>query len=306
MRASPVVSAPVSALVLALMLGGCARENDGRFTEAEEPEPSATISTLSPLPTPEPAPATDTLIAQMRQSSIDVLQGQMQVWIDNDTGRDVTPTRIIYRDPRLPRPLVGENLRLDPAQSERGYPLALPKIPNCDAQRRPGRLTVAYAGRVNEVVVDDPTDVVGRFLAIRCQELRLAEVADVSWSDEVPADRPGEGGVGTLTLMIRPTGVPGRTLTIDTVAGSHLLSSADVPPVWEPGQSIASDGPVTEIGLALKPARCDDHAFIEGGGATAFRVRFTLDGEPGEVLLRMSPSGGGNAIAFALESCGLL
>lgn len=296
---------PGLVLSVTLALGGCAREGDDRFTEADEPEPSASISTLSPLPTPEPPPPSDRLIAQMRQSSIDVLNDQMQVWIDNDTTRDVTPTRIVYRDPRLPRPLVGENLRLNPAQSERGYPLALPKLPDCDARRQPGRLEVAYAGRVDEIVVDDPTDVVGRFLAIRCAELELAEVADVSWSDEVPADRPGEGGVGTLTLVVRPTGVPGRTLTIDTVAGSHLLSSADVPPVWEPGRTITSDGPVTEIGLPLEPARCDDHAFIEGGGATAFRLQYTLDGEQGEVLLRMSPSGGGNAIDFARESCGL-
>lgn len=290
---------------LTLALGGCAHENDGRFTDSTEPEPSTSISTLSPLPLPESPPPTGRLIAEMRQSSLDVLQGQMQVWIDNDTASDVTPIRIIYRDPRLRRFVLGENLRLNPAQSERGYPLPLPKVPDCDAPRGPGRLTVAHDGRVDELVVSDPTDVVGRFLAIRCQELRLAEVADVSWSDEVPADKPGEGGVGTLTLVVRPTGVPGRQLTIDSVAGSHLLSSADVPPVWEPAQTIASDGPVAEIDLPLEPARCDDHAFMEGGGATTFRLRFTLDGEPGEVLLRMSPSGGGNAIEFARESCGL-
>ena len=38
----------------------------------------------------------------------------MEVWIGNDTRRDVTPTRILYSDPRFRRPVPGERLRLTP------------------------------------------------------------------------------------------------------------------------------------------------------------------------------------------------
>ena len=130
-------------------------------------------------------------------------------------------------------------------------------------------------------------------------------MADLSWSDDVPDDGSGKGAVGTLTLLIRPTGTPGRELVINRVAGSHLLNSATGPEAWAPDLRVAGDDPPTRLDLAMKPSRCDGHAFSEGGNASAFRVSFTLDGEPGEVLLRMSPEGMGNALDYARRSCGL-
>jgi hypothetical protein len=299
LRAAALVPLFVAALT------GCGGDDE----PAAEPAAPATtpIPTLSPLPQPEDPPATGRLIADMRQSSIDVSLGRMQVWIDNDTNRDVTPTRIVYRDSRLPRPLIGDRLRTNPAQSERGYPLYLPARPRCDAPPGKGRgsLEVRYAGNVDRVRVQDPTDVVGRFLEVRCQELALAEVAGLSWSDDVADDGAGKGAVGTLTLFVRPTGVAGHELVIDRIAGSHLLNSAEGPDAWKPGLRIAGDDPPTRIDLPLKPSRCDGHAFLEGGNATAFRVSFTLDEKPGEILLRMSPKGMGNALGFARASCGL-
>ena len=140
---------------------------------------------------------------------------------------------------------------------------------------------------------------------MRCEELALAAVADVRWSDEVPDDGSGEGAIGTLTLLITPTGVPGHELVIDHISGSHLLNSSEGPEAWAPNLHIAGDDPPTQIELPVKPSRCDGHAFLEGGGATAFRVAFVLDGKPGEILLRMSPEGMGNALGFAKASCGL-
>ena len=248
----------------------------------------------------------------MRQSSIDASLGQMEVWVDNDTTKPLTPARLAYRDPRLAEPLLGERLRTDPSRSERGYPLILPRTPACDDDVDPtslagsGRLTITREnGDVTTVEVEDVTDVVGRYLTTRCEELALARVADVAWSARVPLDRPGRGAVGTLTLVVRPTGEPGHRLVVDGVAGSHLLASAAQPPVWAPHRRIDGDGPVTRIHLPLAPTRCDDHAFMEGGGATAFRVAFRLDGQRGEILLRMSQAGAAAALDFARESCGL-
>lgn len=293
-----------------MLLAGCGDGNDGTDNAgAESASPSETsVPTLSPLPYPEDPPPSGKLLGDMRQSSIDVALGRMQVWIDNDTTRDVTPTRIVYRDPRLAKPLIGDNLRTNPAQSERGYYLYLPAEPPCDdvpGKAESGTVEVTYDGRTDTVPVTDPTDVVGRFLIVRCQELALAAVADVRWSDQVPDDGSGVGAIGTLTLLITPTGVPGHELVIDHVSGSHLLSSSEGPAAWAPDLRVASDDPPTEIALPVKPSRCDVHAFLEGGGATAFRVAFVLDGSPGEILVRMSPDGMGNALGFAKGSCGL-
>ncbi|MDQ4051167.1 MAG: hypothetical protein M3237_00505 [Actinomycetota bacterium] len=292
-----------------LLLTGCGGGDD---TEAGTPpdsrSSSTSIPTLSPLPYPEEPPPSGRLIADMRQSSIDVSLGRMQVWIDNDTTHDVTPTRITYRDPRLGRPLLGDNLRTNPAQSERGYPLYLPERPPCPespGRAESGTLEIRYAGRVDRVPVTDPTDVVGRFLQVRCQELALAEVADIRWSDEVPDDGSGKGAVGTLTLLIRPTGAAGHELVINRVSGSHLLNSPEGPDAWAPDLRVAGDDPPSRLELPMKPSRCDGHAFLEGGNATAFRVAFTLDGEPGEILLRMSPQGMDHALGYARRACGL-
>ncbi len=243
----------------------------------------------------------------MRQSSIDASLARMQVWIDNDTDHDVTPTQIIYRDPRLAQPLLGDNLRTNPAQSERGYPLPLPRQPRCDGPgtAESGTLEIRYAGHTDRIPVTDPTDVLGRYLSGRCEEIAVAEVATLRWSNQVPDDGSGEGAIGTLTLVIRPTGAPGHTLVIDRVAGSHLLSYADGQESWAPGQVVRGEDPPSRIDLAMRPARCDGHAFAEGGSATAWRIAFTLDGKAGDILLRMSPEGMGNAISYALRSCGL-
>ena len=66
-----------------------------------------------------------------------------------------------------------------------------------------------------------------------------------------------------------------------------------------------ADRPTT-IDLPLKPTRCDAHAFAESGGATAFKIGLHLDGEAGQITLRMTPAGAANAINYARASCGLL
>jgi hypothetical protein len=228
----------------------------------------------------------------------------MEVWIANDTTHDVTPTRIRYRDRRFRAPIPGERLRLDPARSERGYPLPLPPLPACGRTARAGTVEVTYGGRTVTLRVQDETDIVQRYVDARCLELAVADVADVRFADEVPADRPGEGSTGTLTLVLRPRGVPGHVLTIDSVGGTPLLGAADGRP-WRPRARVTSDGPVQRIELPVQPARCDDHVFMESGGATAFLVHLHLDGEPGQLVLRMSPAGASAAIAFARDSCGL-
>ncbi|UMG92704.1 hypothetical protein [Nocardioides sp. TF02-7] len=51
--------------------------------------------------------------------------------------------------------------------------------------------------------------------------------------------------------------------------------------------------------------RCDSHAFLEAGGATAFRLTLRVGGRTGRFVLRMSPAGGRAAIDHGLETCHL-
>lgn len=289
---------------------GTGGPDGGRISPSDTGVPTITVSAL-----PEPPP-TGELIADMRQSSRDAAAGRMQVWIDNDTLEDVTPTRITYADPRFRTELTGERLREIPARSTRGFPLTLPARPTCGASNDApveldaplGSVTVEHAGGTETLAVADETDVAGRYTRARCLEIAIGDVVRLSWSDQVTAGDPTAtpvGGEGELVLVLEPTGKPGPELRIETVSGTPILSPVGTD-AWRPDVAISGDDEPLRVPLPLKPTRCDAHAFAESGGATAFKVGLRLGGEPGQITLRMTPEGAANAIAFARASCGML
>ena len=293
--------------VLLLALTSCGGDDPGPSSgSAPENSPSSSIYTLTPIPLPDPPPPTGKLLADMRQSSRDAAANRFEVWIYNDTAETITPTKVTYSDGRFRTELPGTRLRDIPSQSERGFPIYQPEQPACASHATSGEVTVEYGDETVTVPVEDETDVVGRYTSARCLEIAIGQVATLSWDDTVPAD--GAGGVGangTLTLVVQTTGVAGPALTIDTVSGTPVLSPVGTD-VWRPEVTITGDQPPQRIDLPLKPTRCDAHAFAESGGATAFKIGLHLDGEPGQITLRMSPAGAANAIDFARASCGML
>jgi hypothetical protein len=292
--------AVVTALLLALILAACG----GASTEKPLPAPSRSgIRTLSPLPVPPTPPATGRLFADMRQSSLDVALGQMQVWVRNDTRHDLRPTRIVYTDGRFSRPLSATRLRTIPSRHERGYPIALPARPVCDSRATHGTLQVWYGGHSESLRVSDETDVPGRYLDARCQELAVSRVAHLSWSDRVRVEARDGKQVGVLRLLVRPTGRGDGSLRIETVSGTPMISTAGGE-VWRPGLTVRSTDPPTHVDLDMQPARCDDHVFMEGGGGTAFKIGLTVDGQPADILVRMSGAGAAQAISYVREACG--
>jgi hypothetical protein len=289
-------------LVGLLLVTGCS--DDGSGDAAPEPTPSGSVRTLSPLPMPTRPPPSGELHADMRQSSRDAAAGRMEVWIDNDTAAEITPVRVTYRDPRFRTVLPGTRLRPVPSQSERGFQIYLPPRPACDHPGGTGTVTVEYGDATTTVPVEDSTDVAGRFTTARCLERAIDQVAELSWDDEIPFSGK-TGDPGTLTLVVRPTGKDGPDLVIDTVSGTPILAPVGSD-VWRPDVTIHGTDAPSRVDLPIKPNRCDDHAFLESGGATAFKIGLHLDGRPGQITLRMSVPGAKNAIDFAKASCGNL
>ena len=285
----------------ALVLTACAGSSP-----SAGPEPSPSISTLTALPMPDMGPPPGKLVADLRQASRDSALGRFQVWIGNGLRREINPTSIRYIDPRLRAAIPGERLRANPSDAERGYPLALPARPRCGVRTgpAPGSVAMAFDGRTVRIPVEDEADVVARYVASRCLELAASQIADLSFADQVPVDGSGKGSVGTLVLVARPTGRTGQALTIETVGGTPVLT-AKGSGVWRPRAKVRGNGPTRRIRLPVVPIRCDDHAFLEAGGATAFIVHLRLSARSGDLLLRMSDEGAGNAIRFARDSCGL-
>ena len=152
-------------------------------------------------------------IADMRQSSRDAAAGRMEVWIDNDTAEDVTPTRITYVDGRFRTPLEGTRLREIPSQSTRGFQFLLPARPTCgdsndveatsSTRSAPSRSRTARPPRPSRSPTRPTSPAATRGPA--ASRSRSARSPTLSWSDQVTPGDPTEvevGSNGTLTLVL--------------------------------------------------------------------------------------------------------
>ena len=294
-----------------MLTASCGGDDEPDSSSAgPEPSPSSSIFTLTPVPLPEEPPPTGTLIADIQQSSRDAALNRFQVWVDNDTEADITPTRVTYHDDRFREPLVAGRLRDIPSQARRGFTITEPDRPACDNTATSGTVTVEYLSdgepQVQTVPVSDEAEVVARIVSARCLEQAVAEVAQLRWADEVKASGDGgKGSTGTLTLIVDTTGRPGATLTIDSIVGNPVLSPTPGG-VFQADLTITGDQPPRRVEVPIKPTRCDAHAFSESGSAAAFAINLRLDGEPGQIVLRMSPQGAVNAVGYGKASCGEL
>jgi hypothetical protein len=293
-----------------LLLAACGGDDSGAAASGPEPSPSKSLFTLTPVPLPDEPPPSGTLIADIEQSSRDGAANRFQVWVDNDTDREIVPTRVTYTDDRFRSPLPGTRLRAIPSQSRRGFPIYQPDQPACGSTATSGTVTVEYTEdgepQSTTVPVSDEAEVVDRITSARCLELAIDQVAHLSWADEVTASGDGgKGSVGTMTLVVDTTGRPGSTLVIDSIVGNPVLSPGDRG-VFDAQLTITGDQPSQRVPVPLRPTRCDAHAFGESGSFAAFALNVHVDGDPGQFVLRLSPAGAANALEYAKASCGFL
>ena len=293
-----VARAFVGALLGVLVLGGCA--SSGSESAAPSSPSSSPVKTLTMLPAPEKTLSGE-LTAELQQSSRDVALGRFQVWITNGLQEDIRPRRIVYRDALLTKPVEGERLRGIPSGSYRGYPLELIE-PTCGGEEAGATVTVFYGGESVEIPVDDETQVVGRWSKERCAERAIERVAALEWSPGMRIEGSGADAVALFRLTAHPTGRDG-SYTIDTVTGTPLYTSADGD-FWTVDEKVSGKGADTTIELPTQPARCDIHAFGSATGGTTFFVNVTIDGEPAQVRIAMSPEVTDEAFSYAAEVCG--
>ena len=189
-----------------------------------------------------------------------------------------------------------------PSGSYRGYPLELVE-PTCGGEETGATVTVTYGpGDSVEIPVDDETQVVGRWSKERCAERAIERVAALEWSPGMRIEGSGADAVALFRLTAHPTGRDG-SFTIDTVTGTPLYTSADGD-FWTVDEVVTGTGPETTVELPAQPARCDVHAFGSATGGTTFFVNVTIDGEPAQVRIAMSPEVTDEAFSYAAEVCG--
>jgi hypothetical protein len=295
------------------LLAGCGGHDERGPSAAPAPSPTTSLYTLTPVPLPPKPPPSGKLLADIEQSSRDGAAHRFQVWIDNDTDATITPTKVTYHDARFQGPLEATRLRDIPSQARRGFQIAEPDRPACGdtAKSGPsGTVTVDYVvggeHKTTTVPVSDEAEVVQRLASSRCLELTIDTIARLSWADEVTASGDGgKGSVGTMSLVVDTTGRPGPTLVIDSIAGNPVLSPGERG-VFDANLTITGDQPPQRVSVPVKPTRCDAHAFGESGSFAAFALNVHVDGEPGQLVLRMGPTAAANAIAYAKAACGFL
>ena len=255
------------------------------------------------LPAPERT-LSGTLTAELQQSSRDVALGRFQVWITNGLPRGIKPRRIVYQDALLTRPVLGGRLRPIPSGAYRGYTLDLVE-PVCGQTPGKATVTVTYDDDVETFPVDDETGVVERWADERCDEIAVERIADLEWTSGIEVQGSGSDAVALFRLTATPTGrAGGGELTVDTVGGTPLFTSADGD-FWTVGQRVRSDGPVVTMELPAQPARCDSHAFGAATGGTTFFVNITIgQSRPAQIRLAMSPEVTAEAFEYASEVCG--
>ena len=303
-----VCGALMASLAL-VALAGCSSADsgpgDGAGAADPTSAPSSPTKTLTMLPAPEKT-LSGTLTAELQQSSRDVALGRFQVWITNGLAREIKPRRIVYKDALLTRPVLGGRLRPIPSGAYRGYTLDLVE-PRCGGKRSPASVTVTYDDDVESFPVEDETGVVERWSHERCDEIAIERIAHLEWTPGIEVQGSGSDAVALFRLTATPTGRPGGAITIDTVGGTPLFTSADGD-FWTVGQRVRSDGPAVTMELPAQPARCDSHAFGSATGGTTFFVNLTIGtgqaARAGQVRLAMSPEVTAETFSYAAEVCG--
>lgn len=283
-----------SVTVLLLAVAGCSSDAGDETSSGAAPATSSAPSSTAPT-------------ADLLQYSHDAARGQVQVYVANPGDAPLDPTAIVYDDPRLGGPIAAERVREVPAGSQRGFPVPLPAVPACDLQGASvaPTLTLTTAAGTRSVAATDSTDVVERFLAARCVELAADEVATLAWAPALERTGSGTSLTARMLLVATPAGGGGE-LTVTSVTGTHLFA-VDPPDAagWGAGVPLRGTGEQQTVALPVHPARCDAHAFVEGGNGTAFVVHVRVGDREGAFQLRMTPAQTADAIAFAQEACGL-
>ncbi len=266
---------------------------------------STTPSKTLTLPPPSKRPLSGTLTAELQQSSRDVALGRFQVWITNGLDHEIRPRRIVYRDVQLSRPVLGGRLRPIPSGSYRGYTLDLIE-PDCSATRGKATVTVTFDGKSQTYPVEDDTGVVDRWSHERCDEIAIERIARLEWTPGIRVEGTGTDAIALFRLTATPTG-KGGSITVDTVSGTPLFTSADGD-FWTVGRTVEGQGRPVTMELPAQPARCDIHAFGSATGGTTFFINLTIE-SPGlpkkqaQIRLAMSPAVTAETFAYAAEAC---
>jgi len=221
-------------------------------------------------------------------------------WTAAAAGTEVPPGQTKSLPARLPAASCPEQAAEQsraPEQSRAEQPPAAVEVLLASAAGAPGRTVTTAAA--------DPFGVLARNNGEMCVAQAAAAVADFRLRPELELSPDARTAV--LHLVITPRNPAGDAadgaLTLNSVGGTTLLAEDAIAP-WPGGLRIDAAGPVRELRLGIRPARCDPHAVAEDKVGTLIPLRVTVAGREGVLKVDAGTQLRGRIYDFITSACG--
>jgi hypothetical protein len=118
-----------------------------------------------------------------------------------------------------------------------------------------------------------------------------------------------DGRTAVVRLVVQPRAATGAEtpgageLVIDRVEETTLLAEAPQAP-WPHALSLRAGGPLAEVRLGIRPARCDPHAVAEDKVGTLLPLRVTVASREGVLKIDAGSRLRGRMYDFVTKACG--
>lgn len=264
------------------------------------------------------------LTAEISQFRDNYSRQIIEIQLTNTTGEPITVLAAGLRSPLFASGIswtaAAAGTELPPGQTK-SLPARLPAASCPDQGSEQGRAAdlppasvevrlgpaAGVPGRTVTADAADPFGVLTRNNGEMCVTQAAAAVADLRLGPELELSPDARTAV--LRLVITPRKPPGgadpadRALTINSVGGTTLLAEDGSAP-WPSGLRVDAAGPVRELRLGIRPARCDPHAVAEDKVGTLIPLRVTVAGREGVLKVDAGTQLRGRIYDFITSACG--
>ena len=153
---------------------------------------------------------------------------------------------------------------------------------------------------------NDPFGVLVRNNAEMCVAQATDAIAGFRFSPDLQLSADARSAVVRLVIAPRNAASAGPgagTLTINSIGATTLLDEDPSAP-WPRGLRVDAAGPVRDLSLGLRPARCDPHAVAEDKVGTLIPLRVTVAGREGVLKIDAGALLRGRIYDFVTAACG--
>jgi len=215
-------------------------------------------------------------------------------WTAAAAGTELPPHQTKSLPARLPAAACPDQA---PEQSRAGQPPAAVEVLLASAAGAPGKTVTTDAA--------DPFGVLARNNGEMCVAQAAAAIADLRFGPAL--ELSPDARTAFLHLLITPrnsaTDPADRALTINSVGGTTLLEEDPSAP-WPSGLRIGATGPMRELRLGIRPARCDPHAVAEDKVGTLIPLHVSVAGREGVLKIDAGAQLRGRIYDFVTSACG--